>query len=139
MARFSRAFLAEAEVEALLAAPDRRRVQGRRDYALLLLLYKTGAPACEAAGSRTPDLCLHGSPEAPEFLNKQGRRLTRHTVYALVMRSAQQVARTTPSLAANRVSPHTLRHATAVTLLRTGVGINTIRAWMGHVSLETTN
>jgi site-specific recombinase XerD len=37
------------------------------------------------------------------------------------------------------VSPHTLRHTTAVHLLRAGVDINTIRAWLGHVSLETTN
>ena len=37
------------------------------------------------------------------------------------------------------MSPHTLRHTTAVHLLRAGVDINTIRAWLGHVSLETTN
>ena len=35
--------------------------------------------------------------------------------------------------------PHTVRHATAVHLLRAGVDINTIRAWLGHVSLETMN
>jgi hypothetical protein len=44
-----------------------------------------------------------------------------------------------PSLAAKRVSPHTLRHTTATHLLRSGVDINTIRAWLGHVSLTTTN
>jgi len=44
-----------------------------------------------------------------------------------------------PSLAAKRVSPHTIRHTTAVHLLRAGVDINTIRAWLGHVSLNTTN
>ena len=32
-----------------------------------------------------------------------------------------------------------MRHTTAVHLLRAGVDINTIRAWLGHVSLETTN
>ena len=42
-------------------------------------------------------------------------------------------------LASKRVSPHTLRHTTAEHLLRAGVDINTIRAWLGHVSLETTN
>ena len=31
------------------------------------------------------------------------------------------------------------RHTTAVHLLRAGVDINTIRAWLGHVSLDTTN
>ena len=44
-----------------------------------------------------------------------------------------------PSLIAKRVSPHTIRHTTAVHLLRAGVDINTIRAWLGHSSLETTN
>ena len=43
------------------------------------------------------------------------------------------------SLAAKRVSPHTIRHTTATHLLRSGVDINTIRAWLGHVSLATTN
>ena len=38
-----------------------------------------------------------------------------------------------------RVSPHTIRHTTATHLLRAGVDINTIRAWLGHVSLNTTN
>jgi site-specific recombinase XerD len=37
------------------------------------------------------------------------------------------------------VSPHTIRHTTAVHLLRAGADINTIRAWLGHVSLDTTN
>ncbi|MFQ6160820.1 MULTISPECIES: tyrosine-type recombinase/integrase [Sinorhizobium] len=35
--------------------------------------------------------------------------------------------------------PHTIRHTTAVHLLRAGVDINTIRAWLGHVSLDTTH
>ena len=38
-----------------------------------------------------------------------------------------------------QVSPHVIRHTTAVHLLRSGVDINTIRAWLGHVSVDTTN
>jgi len=44
-----------------------------------------------------------------------------------------------PTLATKRVSPHTIRHTTAVHLLRAGVDINTIRAWLGHVPLDTTH
>ena len=44
-----------------------------------------------------------------------------------------------PSLATKRVSPHSIRHSTATHLLRAGVDINTVRAWLGHVSLDTTN
>jgi site-specific recombinase XerD len=43
-----------------------------------------------------------------------------------------------PSLRTKSVSAHTIRHTTAVSLLRAGVDINTIRAWLGHVSLDTT-
>jgi len=43
-----------------------------------------------------------------------------------------------PSLISKRVSPHTIRHTTATHLLRAGVDLNTIRAWLGHVSLDTT-
>jgi len=44
-----------------------------------------------------------------------------------------------PSLKIKRVSPHTIRHTTATHLLRAGVDINTIRAWLGPVSINTTN
>ena len=44
-----------------------------------------------------------------------------------------------PSIAAKQVSPHIIRHTTATHLLRAGVDINTIRGWLGHVSLSTTN
>jgi integrase/recombinase XerD len=44
-----------------------------------------------------------------------------------------------PALTTKRVSPHSLRHTCATHLLRAGVDINTIRAWLGHVSLNTTN
>ena len=57
----------------------------------------------------------------------------------MVERTVAVAVTTTPSLASKRVGPHTLRHTTAVHLLRAGVDINTIRAWLGHVSLETTN
>ena len=54
-------------------------------------------------------------------------------------RYVQRIVVRIPSLATKRVSPHTIRHTTATHLLRAGVDINTIRAWLGHVSLNTTN
>jgi site-specific recombinase XerC len=44
-----------------------------------------------------------------------------------------------PEMRKKRIGPHTIRHTTATHLLRAGVDINTIRAWLGHVSINTTN
>ena len=73
------------------------------------------------------------------FLNRRGEPLTRFGIHAMVERYAARVAKKMPSVATKRVSPHTIRHTTATHLLRAGVDINTIRAWLGHVSLATTN
>jgi len=73
------------------------------------------------------------------FLNRRGQPLTRFGIHALVERYAAKVATKLPSITKKRVSPHTIRHTTATHLLRAGVDINTIRGWMGHVSLTTTN
>lgn len=73
------------------------------------------------------------------FLNRSGQPLTRFGIHTLVERSAAKAVAICPSLASKRVSPHTIRHTTATHLLRAGVDINTIRAWLGHVCLSTTN
>lgn len=168
-------YLEKHEIDALLAVPDRHRAQGRRDYALLLFLYNTGARATEATEVTVADLSfgcspsvrflgkgrkirvcplwphtaktlrallgarLDGPDELPAFLNVRAQPITRYGVHALVTRVVDKAAATVPSLRDKRVSPHTIRHAAAVHLLRAGVDINTIRAWLGHVSLETTN
>jgi integrase/recombinase XerD len=73
------------------------------------------------------------------FLNRVRQPLTRFGVYGLVRRSVTKAVGTLPSLKTKRGSPHSLRHTSACHLLRAGVDINTIRAWLGHVSLSTTN
>lgn len=73
------------------------------------------------------------------FLNRRGQPITRFGIYVLVRRCARRAARQVPSMSPKRVSPHVIRHTTAVHLLRAGIDINTIRAWLGHVSLDTTN
>jgi site-specific recombinase XerD len=78
-------------------------------------------------------------PSEHVFLNRCGQPITRFGIHTLVERTAAKAVKQVPSLAAKRVSPHTIRHTTATHLLRAGVDINTIRAWLGHVSLATTN
>jgi site-specific recombinase XerD len=73
------------------------------------------------------------------FLNRNGRPLTRFGIHALVERYAARAAEDVPSLRKKRTSPHTIRHTTATHMLRAGADINTIRGWLGHVSLTTTN
>jgi integrase/recombinase XerD len=73
------------------------------------------------------------------FLNRRGTSITRFGVHSLVERCAKRIEGRFPAVGAKRVSPHTIRHTTATYLLRSGVDINTIRAWLGHVSLNTTN
>jgi integrase/recombinase XerD len=78
-------------------------------------------------------------PNEHVFLNRFGRPITRFGIHTLVERCVARAVKDVPSLATKRVSPHTIRHTTATHLLRAGVDINTIRAWLGHVSLTTTN
>ena len=170
-------YLEKAEMDAILATPDLATAQGRRDHALLLFLYNTGARADEAAQARTEDLSLPQvldrdlasvlirgkgnksrrcplwaqtvreltvlvrgrAPTEHVFLNRRGQPITRFGIHTLVERYAVRAATQMASLVAKRVSPHTIRHTTATHLLRSGVDINTIRAWLGHVSLATTN
>ncbi|HBG04683.1 MAG: integrase [Geobacteraceae bacterium GWC2_58_44] len=73
------------------------------------------------------------------FLNCRDQAITRFGVNAIVKRYVLKASKKVSSLSSKRVSTHTIRHTTAVHLLRAGVDINTIRAWLGHVSLDTTN
>ncbi len=165
-------YLDKPDVDALLKAPDLRTSLGRRDYALLLFLYNTGARTEEAARLTIGDITWGTSPAvrlvgkgkkmrvcpiwkrtADElrllaaartagefvFLNRRNERLTRFGIYGLVRRVVTKASSECPTLATKRISPHCLRHSCAVHLLRSGVDINTIRAWLGHVSLDTTH
>jgi integrase/recombinase XerD len=164
-------YLDKPEIDAFLDAANRQTRQGRRDHALLLFLYNSGARAHEAAQMVIADLDLAGcsvtihgkggkdrqcplwpstieelkplianrTSTARVFLNRCGHPVTRFGIYALVRRYVRRIKDQMPSVANKRVSPHTIRHTTATHLLRAGVDINTVRAWLGHVSLDTTN
>jgi site-specific recombinase XerD len=170
-------YLEKPEMDALLAAADQGTAQGRRDHALLLFLYNSGARAEETArltiadlnftpadwngqayvqiygkGGRTRQcplwpvtvreintLIAGRQPRENVVLNRRQVPISRFGIFELVKRHAQKAALKMPSIAAKQVSPHIIRHTTATHLLRAGVDINTIRGWLGHVSLSTTN
>lgn len=79
------------------------------------------------------------SPAERVFLNRCHQPITRYGIHTMVERHARKASAQMPSLKTKRVSPHTIRHGTGMHLLRAGVDINTIRAWLGHVSIDTTN
>ena len=71
----------------------------------------------------------------PVFLSRLRKPFTRFGIYWLVGRCAAGV----PTLKGRKITPHVLRHTTACHLVLAGVDINTIRAWLGHSSIDTTN
>ena len=80
--------------------------------------------------------CQKGLRPATVRSSQRGRALTRYGIYKMVRRHARG------SIAAHRehhIFPLVLRHTAAVHLLESGVDVNVIRAWLGHVNLETTN
>jgi site-specific recombinase XerD len=169
-------FLQPPEVDALLAAPDRRTQTGRRDHALLLFLLRTGVRVSEAIGVNTQDLALtapcqvlirgKGSKErilpltkdlatilrdlidkrqlgtfvaGPVFTDARGRRLTRFGVTHIVRRARSKAIKACTTLSRRPISPHSFRHTAAMRLLQSGVDLAVIRAWLGHVNIQTTH
>jgi site-specific recombinase XerD len=72
------------------------------------------------------------------FPSRRGGSLSRDAVERLVTKYARRAARTCPSLEKKHVTPHVLRHTTAVQLLQSGVDRSTIALWLGHESQSTT-
>ena len=74
----------------------------------------------------------------PLFPSIRGERLSRDALEHLVRKHCLTAARAYPSIGSKRVTPHTLRHSTAMDLLYHGVDPAVIALWLGHESVETT-
>jgi integrase/recombinase XerD len=77
-------------------------------------------------------------PSAPLFPNARGGLLSRDGVQYLLGKHVDVARQTCPSLRKKRVSPHVLRHSTAMDLLQHGVDHSVIALWLGHESPDTT-
>jgi len=73
------------------------------------------------------------------FLSQNGTPLTRFGIYKIVRRHTDRLWQRRKGKNPRHLSPHIFRHTAAVHLLESGVEVNVIRNWLGHVSLETTN
>lgn len=170
-------YLTKEEVEAILNVPNRETMTGRRHYAILQLMYNTGARATEITKLNTFDLKINlgasqvlingkGSKQrvvpiwnetanilldliseqteninsiTPIFQNQGGERITRNGIRYVVESSVKTAEKNCQSLIGRNISPHTFRHTTAMHLLQSGVDINLIRMWLGHVKMDTTH
>ena len=168
-------FLSRAEVKALIAAPDCSTWSGRRDHALLLALYNTGARISEIIGLRRRQLYLDAghaniqllgkgrkerviplwdetarvlrgwlreiddAPDAIIFPSARSQPLSRDGADYILHRAVVKATASCSSLANKSVSPHVIRHSTAMHLLQSGVDLAVIALWLGHESIQTTN
>ena len=167
-------FLSQAEIEAVLQAPNPACWTGRRDRLLFQLLYNTGARVSEIIHLRvadvTQDQCQtvrfigkgrkqrvlplskgtrlllrawlkENAPQSdqPLLRNRFGHPLSRSGVAHRLQIAVTAAARVSPSLTKRKISPHQLRHSTALHMLQAGVRLEVIALWLGHEKLDTTH
>src|SRR5436309_4201008 len=169
-------YLSTNELAEILAQPDLRTLEGRRDAVLLSVLYDTGARVQELIDLSVGDVRLDppaqlrlmgkgrkmravplmdntiplvrdhlqenhlDRPEQfdkPLFQNARGQPLSRSGIRYILQKYLGRARSTLPSLN-RKVSPHTLRHAKGMHLLQSGISLDMIRDFLGHVDVKTT-
>ncbi|MCK0508598.1 tyrosine-type recombinase/integrase [Aromatoleum anaerobium] len=149
-------YLSREEMLAVIDAPDKTWI-GQRDHVLFLMLYNTGARVSEITGKgrkqrsvplwrstvkavrawlkQNPQL----EPESPLLPNRNWHAMTRTNVALRLALAVHTATQPYPDLAKRHVSPHVIRHTTAMHLLQAGVDISVIALWLGHESPVTTH
>ncbi len=110
------------------------RIHGKGRKERIVPLWKSTATQLRRWLTRLPT-----SPDAPVFPNCAARPLSRSGVENRLRVAVATASTRCPSLAGRHVSPHTLRHTTAMHLLQSGVDITTIALWLGHEDPATTH
>jgi integrase/recombinase XerD len=82
---------------------------------------------------------VEAEPEAHVFVNHRGMTLSRFGIRYILKRCLERASDDAPTLRKKRLHPHSLRHSTAVALLKSGVDLSTISHFLGHASPTTTN
>jgi integrase/recombinase XerD len=80
-----------------------------------------------------------GEPSDPLFPASHGGRLSRDAVERLITKHTAVAAHGCPTLSSKQVSPHVLRHTSAMRLLHAGVDTTVIALWLGHETTRTTD
>ncbi len=170
-------FLTPEEIAALLRVPDKRTLQGKRDYALLKTMLGSGLRSAELCALSAEDIQTYRSqpvlvvngkggkvrrvplhPEALEaiqgYWKAEGRNgddpvesvfqtLGKHGPYKASRLSYKAIRHLISktrkeALIRRRVTPHTMRHSFAVSLLDQGVDLRTVQDLLGHSNITTT-
>jgi site-specific recombinase XerD len=169
-------YISKEELAEILAQPDLRTREGRRDAVLLSVLYDTGARVQELIDLSVGDVRLDPPPQVrlwgkgrkvravplmdntvqllrdhllenhldrpeqvdkPVFQNARNQRPSRSGIRYILQKYLVRARSNLPSL--NRtLSPHTLRHAKGMHLLQSGISLDMIRDFLGHVDVKTT-
>lgn len=82
---------------------------------------------------------LDNAPDSPLLPNARGNPMTRSGIAQRLRLAVKQAASQHPSLRSMRISPHTIRHTTAMHLLQSGVDLAVIAMWLGHETTQTTH
>jgi integrase/recombinase XerD len=114
--------------------PYQVRLHGKGGKTRICPIWRqTAALLRELAKSRSSE-----APDAWLFVNRRGVKLTRFGVRYLLKKYIKASAATVKTLREKRIHPHSLRHTTAIYLLKAGVDFATISQWLGHSTLNTT-
>ena len=107
--------------------------KGRKDRSVPL--WQSTAKSIRQWLKRNPDL----EPTSALLPNRSAEAMTRSNVTQRMALAVQAAIKTMPSLEHRAISPHTIRHTTAMHLLQSGVEISVIALWLGHENPTTTH
>jgi len=117
-----------------LEPPYQVRLRGKGGKTRVCPIWAHTAARLRELASR----CIpEGDHSAPLFANRRGTKLTRYGVRYLLHKHIDD-STAAKSLRDKRIHPHSLRHTTAIHLLKAGVDFATISQWLGHATLSTT-
>jgi len=118
-----------------LAPPYQVRLHGKGNKIRIIPIWERTATRIRRLIERSP---WTAEPENPIFVNLHGAKLTRFGVRYILRKRLTECAAQVPTLKDKRIHPHSLRHTTAIHMLKSGIDYATISDWLGHATLNTT-